>query len=590
MLVYGDAESRARAEDKRASVLERWRAVGRFAPGLGRHAAIVAAFMELSELVQGLADAAFEADERDDVGSAADPGMALLTELARAVYCSWRTGFGDDACLPQDFESRLLRLDHPNALRCRKAEGYAYYGLYPESYAEAASRSGLGPDTRIIGIRSIGTGLSAMVAAVLGAEPPVTRRPVGHPFRREVRMAPELARELLRVPAASFAVVDEGPGLSGSSFGAVADWLEAGGVDRARIHFFPSHRGDLGPQASPAHRERWSRGARHSVDVDELILSSRRHAHRLESWAAECTGEPIESKEDLSAGEWRRLNYASESDWPASNVQQERRKLLLRTRSGRWLAKFVGLGGHGERVFDQSKRLARAGFAPAVAGFCHGFIIHPWYDAALLDPDGFGRSRLVERIAAYLAFRAQAIPAEGAHGASLDDLFAMAAHNAGEALGPKAMKAVRNLGQKGRRLECCVRRIRTDNRMHLWEWLHLPDGRLLKTDGVDHNAAHDLIGCQDVAWDVAGAAVELGLADDEAESLRAAVEQAGSAVERDLVEALTPCYLAFQLGASTMASQSAGAQEAVRLKGAAMRYGQLLAGRLGEEAFPAVPL
>jgi hypothetical protein len=125
--------------------------------------------------------------------------------------------------------------------------------------------------------------------------------------------------------------------------------------------------------------------------------------------------------------------------------------------------------------------------------------------------------------------------------------------------------------------------------MHLWEWLHLPDGRLLKADGIDHSAAHDLVGCQDVAWDVAGAAVELGLSHDEAESLRAAVELAGCSVEPDLVAALTPCYLAFQLGACTMASQSAGAEEAVRLKGAATRYGRLLADRLGT-ACPAVPL
>jgi hypothetical protein len=428
-----------------------------------------------------------------------------------------------------------------------------------------------------------------MVAAALGAEAPVTLRPIGHPFRREVRVAPELAAKLLHVPTASFAIVDEGPGLSGSSFGAVADWLEAGGVERGRIHFFPSHRGDLGPQATPAHRERWSGAMRHNVDLDALVLNSTCPRHRLETWAAQSTGEPIESKEDLSAGEWRRLTYASRCNWPASNVQQERRKLLLRTRSGRWLAKFVGLGGDGERAFHQAQQLAKAGFGPAVAGFCHGFIIHPWYDAARLDPDRFGRSRLVERVAAYLAFRAQAFPAGGAHGASLDELFAMAAHNAGEAFGTEAAEAVRNLGREARRLEHGIRRIRTDNRMHLWEWLHLPDGRLLKADGIDHSAAHDLVGCQDVAWDVAGAAVELGLSDDEAESLRAAVELAGCSVERDLVAALTPCYLAFQLGACTMASQSAGAEEAVRLKGAATRYGRSLADRLGT-ACPAVPL
>jgi hypothetical protein len=224
-----------------------------------------------------------------------------------------------------------------------------------------------------------------------------------------------------------------------------------------------------------------------------------------------------------------------------------------------------------------------------VAGLCHGFLIHPWYDAAVLDPDDDGRSRLVERAAAYLAFRAQAFPADEAHGASLDALFAMAAHNAGEALGPQAAEAVRDLGRARRHLGRRVRRIHTDNRMHVWEWLHLPDGRLLKSDGVDHSAAHDLVGCQDVAWDVAGFVAELGLSDAEAETLSNAIEQAGTAVDRELVEALTPCYLAFQLGAFTMASQSADAREADRLKGAAARYERSLAERLGQ-APPAVPL
>jgi hypothetical protein len=405
MLVYGDAETLWRAAEKRALVLEAWQAAGRLAPGAARHAALVAAFMELSEFVQGLADAAFEQSGRDDIGSAADPGMALLTEVARAVAGSWRSGFAvAEACL-QDFESRLLCLDHPGTLRCRKAEGYAYYGLYPETYAEAAARSGLGPDTRIIGIRSIGAGLSAMVAAAIGAVPPATLRPVGHPFRREVRVGPALAGTLLRDPAAAFAIVDEGPGLSGSSFGAVADWLEAGGVDRSRIHFFPSHGGDLGPQASPAHRKRWSGAARHRVDLDELVLSAGRPEHRLDSWAAGCTGEPVEDMTDLSAGEWRRLRHGLESDWPASNVQQERRKILLRTRSGSWLAKFVGLGRNGERALDQARRLAEAGFCPDAAGLCHGFLVQPWYDAAVLDPDEYGRPRLIGRVAAYLAFR-----------------------------------------------------------------------------------------------------------------------------------------------------------------------------------------
>jgi len=50
--------------------------------------------------------------------------------------------------------------------------------------------------------------------------------------------------------------------------------------------------------------------------------------------------------------------------------------------------------------------------------------------------------------------------------------------------------------------------------MHAWEWV-VVDGTFVKTDAVDHHAAHDLVGCQDLAWDIAGASHELGLELDE---------------------------------------------------------------------------
>jgi hypothetical protein len=114
--------------------------------------------------------------------------------------------------------------------------------------------------------------------------------------------------------------------------------------------------------------------------------------------------------------------------------------------------------------------------------------------------------------------------------------------------------------------------VHTDNRLHLWEWLVLDDGRLLKADALDHSAAHDLVGCQDIAWDVAGAIVEFGLTDDESVSMCARVERTGHAVDRDLLAFLTPCYLAFHLGASTLAADTVGGAEAHRHRLAAQGY------------------
>jgi hypothetical protein len=120
-----------------------------------------------------------------------------------------------------------------------------------------------------------------------------------------------------------------------------------------------------------------------------------------------------------------------------------------------------------------------------------------------------------------------------------------------------------------------MRRVEADNRLHAWEWLLPRDGRLLKTDAVDHHAAHDLIGCQDIAWDIVGAAVELELAPSERDRLCAVVEgETGRAVDPELLALLTPCYLAVQLGDRTLATEIVAAWQAEvdRLRAAANQY------------------
>jgi hypothetical protein len=122
-----------------------------------------------------------------------------------------------------------------------------------------------------------------------------------------------------------------------------------------------------------------------------------------------------------------------------------------------------------------------------------------------------------------------------------------------------------------------VRRVATDNRMHSWEWLVL-GSRLIKTDALDHSATHDLVGCQDISWDIAGAAVELGLSDDETADLcRIVRQESGHPAHRELLAFLRPCYLAFQMGSHAMAANALGVgREAERLRRAAARYGALL--------------
>jgi len=127
-----------------------------------------------------------------------------------------------------------------------------------------------------------------------------------------------------------------------------------------------------------------------------------------------------------------------------------------------------------------------------------------------------------------------------------------------------------------------VRRIETDNRMHPWEWL-LVGERLIKADALDHSAAHDLVGCQDVGWDIAGATVEFDLSEEEASRLCTIVErESGFPVMAEILAFMRPCYLAFQMGAHVMAAWSLGdGPEAGRLRRAADRYSALLREHLG---------
>ena len=151
----------------------------------------------------------------------------------------------------------------------------------------------------------------------------------------------------------------------------------------------------------------------------------------------------------------------------------------------------------------------------------------------------------------------------------------MSRRNIGLALGDEAIRPLAHWPLRLDALSRRVVRVRTDNRLDRHEWLRLADGRLLKTDALDHHAAHDLIGCQDMAWDVAGAVVEFELAESEAGALTGATERAsGSDVDRELLAFYRVAYLAFRLGQASLAAQMHGsdAAETARLNAAAARY------------------
>jgi hypothetical protein len=441
-----------------------------------------------------------------------------------------------------------LRL--PPRIRCRTPEGYAFYAIYPEAYAASVSAVAWPLPPLVIGIRSIGTSLAAAVAARLGADA-LTVRPVGHPFGRTLQLSHAL-RVRLGQHCGGFVVADEGPGFSGSSFGSVADALEALGVTPERIVLMPSHAGNPGSRATPAHRARWERANR-------ILPSTVASAGAVAGWFADLVGQEA-GVEDLSGGGWRR--DLPKTAWPPAAPAGERLKCRFAGPNGRFLARFAGLGDIGQEKLAAARRLHAAGFVPEPLALRRGFLLERWVEGA---PPGAGDPDLVAYLGRYLGFRARALPACG-DGSGPDELGRMAAHNAG-VLGGLALAE-----RVGCRLAGIGRLplvpVRIDGRLHRWEWRRTADGRLVKTDALDHAVAHDLVGCQDIAWDVAGAAVEFDLSEAAAEELRRRVaDVAGRAVDREAVEAFRLCYAAFQGGLWRMTGE-----DAARIERQVQRY------------------
>jgi hypothetical protein len=534
MWVYGDRSRRLRPHAALRTLTATLREAESSAPGIARHERLTDAFLQASALAQGIADAEFAVRGCDDLSTTQDAAVALLTALGRKLATSAWSGFSNLGP-PTSAELMALAVSPlPEEVEVSTPEGYAFYAVFPEAYLKAAAEAPWAGPPFVIGIRSIGVGLAPLVAAVTNAAGVATVRPRGHPFHREVRVSQAL-RAKLAGHSGPFAIVDEGPGLSGSSFAAVADLLEALGVAPERMVFLPSHENGPGPEARPEHRVRWAKASKRAATMEILLADEP-----LAGWFEDLTG-PITAIEDLSGGAWT----VGRSDAPSAHAALERRKFRLRTESGVWLAKFAGLGALGEAKNGRARTLARAGACPEPLALRRGFLLERWIVGAP-GPAG-DRAAIIEHVGRYLGLRAVAFPAQEHDGASLEDLAVMARTNIAElGLDPACVPAPPK--------QTAARAVHVDGRLHRWEWLTTADGRLIKTDALDHSAAHDLVGCQDVAWDVAGARLELGLDAAEAEQLCAAVASVcDRPVDPPLLAFYDIAYPAFQAGLWTQA-------------------------------------
>jgi hypothetical protein len=534
MLVYGDQHRTVRTSDVLDHICRAATELTITAPGVRWHHACVAIFITIAELLQGVADSEFAVTDQDERSPTQMGLMTVLRTMAGAIDQSMSSGFTMQVP-PDVLGLYALARTMPPIVTIRRYEGYAFYAVYPELYLMAARDVPKG--ACVIGLRSIGTGLAAAVASTCAADFCCTLRPIGPPYARHVAVGPDLEAEIKIRRHGTFALVDEGPGQSGSSFGGVADYLERLGVARDHILFLPSHAGDLGPNAAPSHRRRWRETTRLTRTIDDMFLGAGPAG--LPGWFEDVTGPSTAPLRDVSGGAWR--SASSCPDAPA-DPGRERRKFLLTTSSGTFLLKFAGLDAVGRDAFVTAKRLYEAGFTPEPLALRHGFLVERWVetDAA---PDLASIWPVVRR---YLEFRAGNFPVAAA-GASLPELVEMARHNIGEAYGSLADSVFAAWPHdRVAALTPLVRPVWIDGRMQRWEWIHTSSG-VLKTDAIDHAHGHDLVGCQDIAWDVAGAIVELEATRQQGTTLIRSV-MSGRPEAEDLTDLMTLCYIGFQIG------------------------------------------
>jgi hypothetical protein len=458
----------------------------------------------------------------------------------------------------------------------RMPGGFAIDALLPEQYREAAilwagEHAGIGEDpVLVVGIRSIGTSLSAIVTATLRSRGVharrITVRPKGGPLKRTLRLAPIL-------PASYGLIVDEGPGASGSSILAVADALQRAGVER--IHVFPGHARGLGARASEEARARWNSLPSFFAPAREARVASRPLAEEL--WRSV---DP-EDRDPLRAMIPRR---GAPRTAPALIGEGSSGRRVVFTFAGFATAPGTSLSLAEVRI-QKIARLAGRGLTPAPLGTAHGFIATDWIDGCPLDRAD-ASPELMGWIGGYVAAAAGPPLSAAAARAARNRVETMISVNAAEALGDSAAAMALSLFRPVAVLENMPRS--GDGRLAPRKWIRTPDGRVLKTDAGGHEVDPTWTGRQPVLWDLAGAILEWDL---------------GPALERDLLDgfaraggyccaplaldAYRAAYAAHRVGQVSLARDAeTDREERERLSGEYERWREKLAGCLGPITAP----
>ena len=435
------------------------------------------------------------------------------------------------------------------------AEGFAYYALHPLQFAKAIGNPPSNA-AAIIGIRSIGTVLSAVLAMALARRgcdsSRITVRPQGHPYDRRTSFDEEQIRWIkARIEGeCDFFVVDEGPGLSGSSFLSVAEALEREGVPAERIALIGTREPDPARLCAPDATRRWARFRFHCVPS---------------KWTDEvhCT--------NWSGGVWRNALYLTESSWPACWTQME--SLKFRSEDSSALSKFEGLGHFGDVARDRARTIFAGGFGPKLLGVEEELSRYGFVPGALLTRSDVS-SNVLEQIAKYCAFRASAFPAAKADFKAMSEMARFNCAQGVEAQISEELLATRTP-------------VIVDGRMHPHEWIRTLSGHIYKMDGNTHGDDHFFPGPVDIAWDLAGAIIEWELDSLAADFLVKCYRKFSGDDPTPRLRAYRMAYLAFRLGFCKMAEASVeNADEKARFRRNQVVYRRCLEDTLPPGAGP----
>ncbi len=517
--------------------------------------------IQVGQLEQGVADA--------DLGPQIHSHVERATDIAATAFCGALFGTPMEIAKWNDIGSELTTfVCSPAPLRIKVPEGFAFYTLFPEQYCFSVikwlrqNRVARAASILVVGLRSIGTTLSAIVTAMLRRMGyPVRRitvRPSGHPFEREVRLATTACAD-------HALVVDEGPGMSGSSMAATAEALICGGVQTRKIAFLPAHANQPGPAASKKIKDFWKLIPSFTTELKEILWEKQTWEGRLARQSAKLLGEKGVVTKDLGGGRWREEIFTRKQEWPAINRLFERTKLLcIGKGDAAILWKFQGLCF--TRNFDvTASEIALQQIKQTGSSEFDGFVGTPWITGRRLQKSDGKRQCILDQLAEHIMSASGSVLSTMETTDAVKRLSQIIEWNLADILAPHFASQITN------RLQMTVRENRRcgDGRMEPLAWVELNNGQIIKPNATAHECDHTIVGPQPIEWDIAGTIVEWDL--DIAAS-RYLLRRLGAVGKPSVIPSYCIAYAAFRCGFCTIAPIENDSEEGERLRIATAFY------------------